>query len=718
MRSPPTETCVLALIATISAGLAALISIELLPYLSLNHDEGVYLQQARLLLDGQFWVTSEIPDAVRWWFFIEDGGQQYPKYTPVPAAVFAVGIAIGEARIALALVAAANVWLVGLITAELFDRWTGVVAGGVLAGTPLFLIQSATFLPYATTMMFNLVFALGYIRSVQRGNLTYVLIGGGGLAMAIFSRPYTAVLFALPFVLHALYGLIAVSRRPTYAALERQLARNGLFGLLGAIGIGIALYYNTILTGDPFTFPYQAFAPRDGIGFGTREILSYNRVYTPEIALGANSRVLQRLVTQWSFAAPIGILVAMVGFVGTVGPLTDTRWAATDGNRATQTAAVHQAPLQLPLAGIVVTVPLGNILFWGNLNILAELEAPGDGLISVLGPFYHLDMVVPLSVFTAVGLITLWRALRTGALNQGLTAQQTRLTLSLVLIGGVACTGGIGVIALEDPIGQHSAYTERYEQAYEPFDQRAGGDWAGAPLGTTPAFNDAVVFVQTPYGDWLGHPFQSLRNSANLDGPVVYALDRSARGDFEVIATYPDRHYFRHTYRGRWAADPQPDITAAIQPLDVETGESLEGQTRVGVVGRPSTVRLEIADRSVVYKTTGEHTETLTVPWQINPGSVRVTGDRFDPRGPASIQYEGAAELAIVVTFVQQGGATVSYRQTLTLRTSGGQVELIWPPQTQICRLTTDCGSESTYIPGGGDYLQGAMINSTLATAG
>jgi hypothetical protein len=718
MRSPPTETYVLAVIATVSAGLTALISIELLPYLSLNHDEGVYLQQARLLLDGQLWVTSEIPDAVRWWFFIEDGGQLYPKYTPVPAAVFAIGMAIGEARIALALAAAANVVLVGLVTTELFDRWTGVVAGGVLAGTPLFLIQSATFLPYATTMMFNLIFALGYIRSVRRGGLKYALIGGGGLALAVFSRPYTAVLLALPFVLHALYGLIAVTRRQNYIALRRLLVRNGLFGLLGTIGIGVALYYNTILTGDLFTFPYQAFAPRDGIGFGTREILSYSRVYTPEIALRANSQLLQRLVMQWSFAAPIGILIAIVGFVGTIAPLIDSKWSVIEVSRTTLAANVDQAPLQLPLAGIVVTVPLGNIFFWGNLNILAELDAPGDGLISVLGPFYHLDMLIPLSAFTAAGVIALWRVLCNTALKHDLTAQQTRLTLSLVMIGGVACTGGMSVIALDDPIGQHSAYTERYEQVYAPFDQRAGDDWIGAPLGTTPAFGDAVVFVQTPYGDWLGHPFQSLRNSANLDGPVVYALDRSARGDFEVIDTYPDRHHYRHTYRGRWTADPQSDITAAIQPLRIETGESLEGQTRVGVVGRPSTVRLEIADRSVVYEPTGGHAETLTVPWQIRPGSAQLTGDHFDPRGPASIQYEGAAELAIVVTFVQDGGATVSYRQTLTLRTSGEQVELLWPSQTQICRLTTDCGSESTYIPGDGDYLQGAMINSTLTIAG
>ena len=716
MRRPPRETFLLGALALASAALALATSVELFPYHSLNHDEGVYLQQARLLLDGRLWFTAEVPEAVRWWFFVEDGPRLYPKYAPVPAGVFAVGMALGEPRLALAAVTFLNVLLVGLLTAEAFDRRTGVVAGGILAATPLFLVQSATFLPYATTTLFNLGFALGYVRSVRKDSLGYAALAGVSVGLACFARPFTAVLFALPFVLHACYSLLDAALEENYDVLVRSLVRNGLLGVLGLAGVGVALYYNSLTTGDPFVFPYQAFAPMDGIGFGPREILSYERVYTPALALEANGRVLYAYLTRWSFAPPVGALLALFGLLATVGPLADVIGPRAVAREADRVYNAYDEALRVTFAGVAVTVAAGNVLFWGNLNVLADLSNPNDGLIAGLGPFYHFDLLLPFSAFTAAGVVVVWRRLRAAAADGGLSTRDTRIALGVVLVAGLAVGGVTTVGALDDPVAEHRAYTDRYEEAYAPFQSRADGDWVGGPFGTDPAFDDAVVFVPTPYGDWLGHPFQSLLNDGGLDGPVVYALDRSADGDFETLDAYPDREVYRYTYRGQWTSDPRPDVQAAIQSLRVREGASHDIRTTVGIVGRPSTVRLEVGDRAAVYEVAGDPSGNLTVPWTIQAEEASVTGEAFTPRGDGRVTYEGGAELSLAVTFVQEGGATVTYRQTATVREADGRVELVWPGETRVCRLTPDCGTESTYLPGAGEYLDGVVVGSRVET--
>jgi hypothetical protein len=565
--------------------------------------------------------------------------------------------------------------------------------------------------------MFNLAFALGYVRSVRKDSLGYAALGGGAVGLAFFARPFTAVLFALPFVFHAMYALLDAALEEKYDVLARSFVRNGLLGVLGLVGVATALYYNTLTTGSAFVFPYQAFAPLDGLGFGTRRILSYDRVYTPALALEANGKVVLAYLTRWAFAPPVGPLVALVGLLLTVGPLAGVVGPRAVAEGADRVYNAYDEALRVTFAGVAVTITVGNVFFWGNLNVLADLSNPNDGLIAALGPFYHFDLLLPFSAFTAAGLVVVWRRLREAAADGGLSARDARVALGVLLVAGVAVGGVTTVGALEDPVAEHQAYTDRYEEAYAPFQDRTGGDWAGAPFGDEPAFQDAVVFVPTPYGGWLGHPFQSLQQGSDLDGPVVYALDRSADGDFETLDAYPDRTVYRYTYRGRWSPDPNQNILPAIQRLRVREGTSHDIDTTVGVVGDPSTVRLEVGDRAAVYDVRGETAGNLTVPWTVGPGRASVSGDGFVPRGDGVVSYDGGAELSVAVTFVQQGGATVTYRQTVTVRETGDRVELLWPGETRVCRLTSDCGLESTYLPGKGGYLDGVVVSSRVETS-
>ncbi|MFB6118520.1 glycosyltransferase family 39 protein [Halosegnis sp.] len=675
-------------VATLAGALVVVIAIDLFPYGSVNHDEGVYLQQAELLLDGRLWFETPLPDAFQWWFFVEDGSRLYSKYQPVVPALFAVGLAVGVPRLVLGVVGGIVVGGVVLLTREAYDLPTALAAAALVVASPLFLFTTSVFLPYAPTTALNLVFAYAYVRGIRSGEAGWRTLAGLAVGLAFFARPYTALLFAVPFVAHALWLLWAARR--SQSLLTERVRLLAPVAALGTAFVGLTLAYNAVVTGDPLVFPYQAFAPADGIGFGRREILGYERDYTLALALEANARVLWEFATRTVAAPPFGALAVGLG-LGLLG-----RRLIRDGVD-TGSEVLPATTVRLLLAGVFCSVIVGNLAFWGNLNILADLADPTDGFISGYGPFYHYDLLLPVGAFGAAGLAWLVR--------QGRAVVTTRLDApAAVVLAVVLVLAAAPVVAVAEanavgpPVAEHAAYTDRYEATYAPFAD-------GSPTG--------LVFVPAPYGGWLGHPFQSLRNDAGLDGRTVYALDRSPGEDFAVVDAYPDRDLYRFTYRGTWSPEPTGRIVPHIQPLSVQTGERHRVSFQTGVVGRPSTVRVSDGDDSVSYTVTASPGERFTVEWTLVPGRVVVVPDRLRKRGEGQVEFDGSAEIAVAVTYVQSGGATVTYRQEVAVEERGGTVRLVWPPEVEVCRLTPDCGHEGMYVPGG-DYVEGAAVNQTV----
>jgi len=154
----------------------------------------------------------------------------------------------------------------------------------------------------------------------------------------------------------------------------------------------------------------------------------------------------------------------------------------------------------------------------------------------------------------------------------------------VVAVAVLALFGGaLGAAAVvEAPLDRHAAYADKYEAAYEPIESAS--------------FDDDLVFVPTPYGEWLQHPFQSLRNDPGLDGEVVYALNRDPAEDFAVIDAYPDRELHRYAYRGVWTPNPNRHVAPKLESLDVREGARIDASTTtVGVPDRVqrAVVRLE-----------------------------------------------------------------------------------------------------------------------------
>lgn len=706
----PREHLLAAFVAVLAGVAVVLVSTELFPYHSSNHDEGVYLQQAAMLLEGQFQLfPGELTDAVRPWFFVAEEGRLYPKYQPLPAGLYAAAIAlVGEPRVALGAVTTGNVALVYALGAMAFDRRVGLLAAAGFATAPMTLVTSSVFLPYAPTTLCTLGFAVAYLHAHRTGRRLSALLAGGAIGLAFLMRPYTALLFALPFLAHAgseLWTVLREEAGPAALLAAPALHRQAATAAVGLVFVALTLAYNAAVTGSPLTFPYEAFAPRDGPGLGRRRILDYSVDYSLPVAVRSNLGVLWYLLTRWGPAGALGTALAAVGLAGSTrarrllpGRLSGGLPGSPGGGTA-----------RLLLGGLFVTVPAGNLLFWGNHNILATPGDPTDGLLGQFGPFYHFDLLAPLAVFGAAGALALWRA--RGAVTgrasgrlpdpvtppAGLGRVVLAVALSCLLVGASATL-------VAGPLERNAAHTATYEDAYEPFE--------------TAEFDDALVFLPTPYGDWLNHPFQYLRNDPGFDGDAVYVTDRGPPGNFQVFDTYPDRTHYRYTYRGEWTADPaEREVTPLLEELSLRAAPRLDGQTTVGVPERVTGARVRVeTDAGVTTHQVTDPSDSIDIEWSLDGGGVWLAAVDDTPV-EARVPTDRVDELVVLVRLIGPTGDSLTYRQATAVRTTGDGVEAVWPPERTVCALVDDCGYEGTYLPDRPSPYNGVSFETTLTAA-
>lgn len=760
------------LVATLAGVSAVVVSTELFPYHSLNHDEGVYLNQAAMLLEGRLTIAPPVPEAFRPWFFVErPDGTLYPKYAPVPAATFAVGMLAGSARFALGGVAAGVTLLTYGVVSELFDRRRGLLAAVFLTLSPLFLLQTAVFLPYAPTTLWNLLFAYAYLRGdrlarrARRGDGAadplgprgWAAVAGTAVGVAFFSRPYTAVLFAAPFVAHATLTLRArggtaddTSASSTLVGLvdRRASSRQTITATLGLAGVATALAYNATLTGSPTLFPYRAFAPLDGIGFGYREILGYGRAYTPRLGVRANAAVVAALFGRWVAGGPVGTLLALGGLVALARRVVRerprlARLAASlpdrvrrvagganapqspDGTRATsethsrdETRATSETrPSDEPpdaasvlaaravtarrvtLAATFLTVIVGNVAFWGNLNVLGTLGTR-DGLIAALGPYYHFDLLVPTAAFAADGATRLVRTVRRRLADElgGVSpARIGRVALVALLVGGLVVPSA-GLAAA--PVDRNADVTRTYESAYavEPPD-------------------DAVVFLPTPLGDWLAHPYQAFRNDPTYDDGPVYALpDRQ----FAVADAFPDRRLYRYTYREPWQPLAGTPVTPHLQRVHVREGETVRLRLSLGVPNATERVAIRASDAddtaTFAVSPDGRLPEAFSLDLRVAAQGDTATAAVDGPVTPVTgdeLRLTGRTAITLRVFADTGTGAGVTYRIVLPLLVANGTVRAL-TPELEACERPQLCGGEAAYVPGASP----GRIDATLVAVG
>lgn len=369
----PKAAVAFAAVAALAAGTWAVIaSMLVLPFLSMNRDEAVYLLQADALREGHLFPPAPEPaEAFTPWFAVESGGRFILKYTPVHAATLALGrLVFGTERATLGVLAAAAVFLLYLLGSEVLgSRRQAALAAGLFLISPLFLIQSITFLSYVGNVVLLLAFAVALLRGVRTGGRLLLVAAGLAAGLAGFARPFDAALFGAPL------GIWFVAHH----ARTRPL----LLRRLGWLAVGVlpplvaTLWFNAAATGNPLEFPFSLLEPLDTIGFGRRRLLPMDPVlnYTPAFAF-RTFLDYGSLLTRWAGGGVLLIALALPGLWRSRGPL-------------------------LAVAMIGLTVPVGYVFFWGPANVI--------WMTRYLGPFYYVPLLVPLAILGARGLATMAR---------------------------------------------------------------------------------------------------------------------------------------------------------------------------------------------------------------------------------------------------------------------------------------------------------------------
>ena len=459
------------------------------PYLSDDHDEGLYLLQA---------------DAFTPWLSIRSGGKYVLKYTPVHASILAVGVALGSARWGLALIAAGVVGMTYALGKEVLgDRRLAALATAFMGLSPLFLLQSTTFLPYCSSLLLLEAFALALLRGMRTGRGRLIALGGFLFGMAVFARPYDAVVFGVPLGLYFVF-----SQRNDRAGLLRN---SGRFVLGAALPLAAMLAYFSAATGSPFRSPFSLLEPQDTLGFGIRKLLPSHPelAFTPEQGWYGVSRYVL-LTSFWGFG---GLLLVGFFVVGVV--------------RRRLTGP------QPWLALVVATFSFGYLFFWG-----AYVTSFRGGLTSLLGPFYFLPVLVPITLLAAKGFSSLW---------------DTDRPMARLAFAAMAVLSGYLLLKAVDV---NKRLTNDDRRLYTSVRK--------------PPRRPAVVFVPPLYGPHLLHPFAWLRNDPEYDGRTVWALDRGDPANLDLLDDMPGRAGYKFRIRGHYRANP-PDrgLSSSLERLQV-----------------------------------------------------------------------------------------------------------------------------------------------------
>jgi hypothetical protein len=302
----------------------------------------------------------------------------------------------------------------------------------------------------------------------------------------------------------------------------------------------------------------------------------------------------------------------------------------------------------LLLLAMMVAFPAGYFVFWGNRL--------ASGFAYLSGPVYLIPLFVPLCIFVATVLIKLWRRSRWWL-----------VALSCVL-----------VVATVPFLYDKSRMNHNISAAQVP--------WKEANL---PAHSLVIVRDSGPYLLHL-NPFS--QNTPDLDGPVLYAVDRHAK-NFDVIAAHPDRTPYMEITSNTALDDAihQPDAVPPhifVEPIVVHTGGVVTFTVKVtNPQGAQSVVAsIQAGNRSEQRVLTPDPSGdgTYSTEWTVVPESSGANA----PTG--SLPVSGRGTIAVVAGLggdPSAAGSLPQQREKFTYRVRDGQVQVLSPSRKTVIQV-------------------------------
>lgn len=369
---------------------SVLVTTLVVPGAFLTDDEMAMLFQARLLAEGRLSADPVPFPSVFSYAMIVETPHWYGMYPVGHPALMALSLRLtGGTHAVVALAAGLSAVLTLALARRLFDKRTALLSTALLLASPFFVLSSGTLASEVTSGAFLLAAMNAAVRLDSRRGLLAAAGLGASLGAAALIRPFTAMAVALP--LGALLAAEWLGGRVKALAPVVVL----LTGLPFVVAYAAS---NAAVTGSPWLSPYEMnFPGQFWLGFGQD---AFGVFYTPGLALGAAGMIVVSL-NAWALGWPASLLPAALGL-----GLGRPRGKA----------------LAIALVPLVVLV--------------AHLPVPIGGVHDT-GPLYYLEVLPPLVVFGARGLILAGRRV------EGLVPGRGRDLVAWLSLSSVAVGAGL-----------------------------------------------------------------------------------------------------------------------------------------------------------------------------------------------------------------------------------------------------------------------------------
>ncbi|MFI5913559.1 glycosyltransferase family 39 protein [Dactylosporangium sp. NPDC051541] len=433
-------------------------------------------------------------DSWKAWFFGSSDASNFITVDKTPAALWVTGLSVRIFGLSSwsvlapqALIGVATVWLLYLTVRRWHGPAAGLLAGAVLAGTPVATLMFRFNNPDALLMLLLVAGVYGVLRAIERGSTWWLLFAGSMVGFGFLTKMLQALLvvpaFALAYLLFAPTGWV---RR-----LVQLLAA-------GAAVIVSAGWWVAIVSLTPASWrPYVG-------GSQTNSIL--------ELTLGYNG--FGRLTGNETGSVGGG------GGGGAGGGWGETGWSRLlDGSTGGQASWLLPAALILTVAGLIFSARtsgdtgdagedvvgrrrLAAYVIWGGWLVTTTLVF--SYMQGIFHDYYTVALAPALGALVGMGVATLWR-------------RRADLYALLILGGTVAITAVWSYILLNRAADFHP--------------------WLRVAVLIAGALGAAGILLSQQLGRTLRLAAAALALFAVLGGPVAYSVNTAATAHTGSIVT-------------------------------------------------------------------------------------------------------------------------------------------------------------------------------------
>jgi len=243
--------------------------------------------------------------------FINEG-HFFSQYPPGHIALLALGHLAHAPWLVNPLLGAGTCVLLYILARDLFSETVARLTLILAVASPFLRAMSSEFMNHATSLFCLTLFTLCFFRSFHRKNSLYGFVAGMSAGYCFITRPYTGLLYLVPF---AIYGLWLVIRNP------KDCWKYPCSMALGFLPVAFLQFlYNYASTGSPWLFGYILMYGKDHSP-GFHEIPAHfagqlnSTVFTlwDGITKGFNDLILlQRALFNWPMPSLIFIGAAFI----------------------------------------------------------------------------------------------------------------------------------------------------------------------------------------------------------------------------------------------------------------------------------------------------------------------------------------------------------------------------------------------------------------------